>query len=70
MARKKSQTLKDTSVHIMRALKESEDIQGSDFIIEDGGVVSFKHVSGKMCRIKATFVTGPREKNSTIDELI
>lgn len=68
MARKKSQSLKDTSVHIMRALEDSSEIGGKDFTVEDGGVLMFTHKNGKRCRVKATFINGPRDK-STVDEL-
>lgn len=67
MARKKSQSLKDVSVHIMRALEGSEEIKGNDFTIEDGGVVMFTYSNGKQCRVKATFINGPRDKNSVND---
>ncbi|MCK9429154.1 MAG: hypothetical protein M0R17_04060 [Candidatus Omnitrophica bacterium] len=72
MARQKSKKLQDMSVYIKTALESSPDIKGTDFTVEDGGVVNFKDPdTGNLCRVKFAMVTGPRKnKSSVIDNMI
>lgn len=69
MARTKSQKHKDMSVYILRALQESSEIDGKDFSIGDGGTVIFTR-NGEQCKIKFSTISGPREHNKDILDVL
>lgn len=71
MARKKSTSLITLSQGILDAMKDSVEIKGTDYTLEDGGVIAFKDSEGNQCKVKVSKIIGPRSKTNTImDSLI
>ena len=70
MARPKDTRLKDAAVVIKRAIEDVPELNGTNFQVEEGGLITF-YRGGKKCRIKFSIETGPREgKRTKLDELL